>query len=102
VFFVLQDGRPALVAGFPGSHIRATREGDWTYAVYFGLDGSGLEYELYNLKSDPGQLKNLVYGEATGDVKREWSRLHRMLTPRLVETSNLPDAFTWPLETVKA
>ena len=102
VFFVLKDGRPALVAGFPGSHIRAIREGDWTYAVYFGLDGSGLEYELYNLKSDPGQLNNLLYGEPTADVKREWSRLHRMLTPRLVETSNLPDAFTWPLEPVKA
>jgi hypothetical protein len=47
LFFV-----PASAAG---GHIRAVREGDWTYAVYFGLDGAGLEYELYNLKSDPGQ-----------------------------------------------
>jgi len=27
----------------PGSHIRAIREGDWTYAVYFGFDGAGVE-----------------------------------------------------------
>jgi hypothetical protein len=47
-------------------------------------------------------VNNLAYGEPTGDVKKEWSRLHRILTPRLVETSNLPDAFTWPLEPVKA
>jgi hypothetical protein len=46
-------------------------------------------------------VNNLVYGEATGDVKREWSRLPRMLTPRLIETSNLHDAFTWPLEPVR-
>jgi hypothetical protein len=54
------------------------RKGDWTYAVYFSMDGSGwdsdkppekpgtvkqslpqpaqLEYELYNIQSDPGQL----------------------------------------------
>src|SRR3954467_15787027 len=34
LFFV-----PASAAG---GHIRAVREGDWTYAVYFGLDGAGL------------------------------------------------------------
>ena len=25
----------------PNSHIRAMREGDWTYATYFSLDGGG-------------------------------------------------------------
>jgi choline-sulfatase len=89
-------------AGFPGGHIRAIREGDWTYAVYFALDGSGLQYELYNIKSDPGQLHNLAYGEPTRDAKREWSRLHRMLTARFIDTGNLPDGFAWPVEPVRA
>jgi arylsulfatase A-like enzyme len=84
-----------------GGHIRAVREGDWTYAVYFGLDGSGLDYELYNVKSDPGQLHNLLYQRpAATDVKEEWLRLHRFLTARLVEVANLPDSFSWPIEPV--
>jgi len=90
LFFV-----PASAAG---GHIRAVREGDWTYAVYFGLDGAGLEYELYNLKSDPGQMTNLVHGNPTRDTKREWGRLHKMLTERLVASANLPDSFGWPLQ----
>ena len=81
-----------LPPSFPGGHIRAVREGDWTYAVYFGLDGSGLDYELYNIKSDPGELDNLLYQRpAPADVKKEWRRLHRLLTASLVEVANLPD-----------
>lgn len=86
-----------LPASTPGGHIRAIRHGDWTYAVYFGLDGSGLDYELYNLKSDPGQLDNLLYGTPSADIRKEWARLHEILTTRFVEAGNLPDAFTWPL-----
>jgi arylsulfatase A-like enzyme len=95
------DDLMILPPNFPGGHIRAVREGDWTYAVYFGLDGSGLDYELYNVKSDPGQLDNLLYQRPpSGEVKKEWLRLHRLLTARLIEVSNLPDSFTWPLEPV--
>ncbi len=49
-----------LPAGFPGAHIRAIRAGERRYAVYFGIDGSGLEYELYNIKSDPLQVQELA------------------------------------------
>jgi choline-sulfatase len=90
-----------LPASIPGGHIRAIREGDWTYAVYFGMDGSGLEYELYNIKSDPGQLDNLLYGESAADVRKEWSRLHRILTRRFIDTGNLPDSFAWPIAPAK-
>jgi choline-sulfatase len=89
-------------ANAPGGHIRAIREGDWTYAVYFGLDGAGLEYELYNIKNDPGQINNLVYRGPTRDTKKEWARLHRLLTDRLVASANLPDDFGWPLQPVAA
>ena len=45
-----------LPTDIPAGHIRATREGDWTYAVYFSVEGGKTEYELYNIKSDPLQL----------------------------------------------
>ncbi len=83
----------------PGSHIRAVREGDWTYAVYFGFDGAGLDYELYNIRSDPLQLNNLLYQRPTpADIQKEWLRLHRLVTARCIEVGNLPDSFTWPIE----
>jgi arylsulfatase A-like enzyme len=91
-----------LPAGIPGGHIRAIREGDWTYAIYFGLDGSGIQYELYNIKNDPGQMNNLLYGEPPADVRKEWSRLHGKLTRRFIETANLPDSFAWPIEPARA
>jgi choline-sulfatase len=90
LFFV-----PASAAG---GHIRAVREGDWTYAVYFGLDGAGLESELYNLKNDPGQMNNLLHRKPTPDTRKEWGRLHKILTERLVASANLPDSFGWPLQ----
>jgi choline-sulfatase len=89
-------------ASAPSGHIRAVREGDWTYAVYFGLDGSGLDYELYNIKNDPGQLTNLVHQSPTHDVRQEWARLHNLLTNRMVDSANLPDAFGWPLQPAMA
>ena len=95
------DDLMILPPNFPGGHIRAVREGDWTYAVYFGLDGSGLDYELYNVKSDPGQLDNLLYQRpAPAAIKKEWLRLHQLLTTRLVEVANLPDSFSWPIEPI--
>ena len=96
------DDRFFLPASTPGGHIRAMREGDWTYAVYFGLDGSGLEYELYNIKDDPDQMRNLLYGKPTRDVEQEWARLHKRLTDRLVVSANLPDDFSWPLAPARA
>jgi choline-sulfatase len=92
------DDRFFLPSGFPGGHLRALVEDEWTYAVYFGLDGSGLEYELYNRKTDRGQLDNLLFDTPAADLKTEWTRLHRTLTNRLVETSNLPNFFVWPFE----
>ena len=96
------DDRFFLPASTAGGHIRAIREGDWTYAVYFGLDGSGLEYELYNIKNDPGQMSNLLYGKPTRDIEQEWARLHKILTDRLVISANLPDDFGWPLRPARA
>jgi choline-sulfatase len=86
-----------LPASASGGHIRAIREGDWTYAVYFSQDGSGLDYELYNIKSDSGQMNNLLYGKPTEDARKEWKRLHNKITGHLVDAGNLPNGFQWPL-----
>jgi arylsulfatase A-like enzyme len=85
-----------LPAGAAGANLRALRERDWTYAVYFGIDGSGIEYELYDLATDPLQLKNLLQGLPPADVRSEWARLHDALTQKLVEAANLPVSFPWP------
>jgi len=86
-----------LPYGFPGGHIRALIEGDWTYAVYFGLDGGGVEYELYDRKTDPGQMTNLLFASPPSQVKKEWRRLHQTLTQRFIDAGNLPNTFPWPL-----
>jgi choline-sulfatase len=90
-----------LPADIAGGHIRAIREGDWTYAVYFNMARGQPEYELYNLKSDPLEMKNLLYGEPAGDVRREWSRLHRILSSSFVDAGNLPDSFSWPVNPIR-
>jgi hypothetical protein len=38
-------------------------------------------------------MNNLVHGNPTEDTKREWARLHSVLTDRLVASANLPDEF---------
>ena len=86
-----------LSAGAAGANLRALRERDWTYAVYFGIDGSGIEYELYDLKTDPLQMNNLLHGSPPPQVRSEWERLHDMLTRKLVGAANLPLSFPWPL-----
>ena len=78
----------------------AIRERDWTYAVYFNMGRGHPEYELYNMKSDPLQMQNLLFGVPSADIKNEWARLHKILTMSFVETGNLPDSFPWPLKPV--
>jgi choline-sulfatase len=86
-----------LPYGFPGGHIRALIDGDWTYAAYFGLDGGRLEYELHDRKTDRGQMKNLLFAPPSADVKKEWSRLQEKMTQRFIEAANLPNTIAWRL-----
>ena len=86
-----------LPAGAAGANLRALREKNWTYAVYFGIDGAGVEYELYDLDNDPLQMKNLLYGALTAEIRSQWERLHNVLTQKLVDAANLPTSFPWPM-----
>jgi hypothetical protein len=61
------------------------------------MDGSGIEYELYDLATDPLQLKNLLHESPPADVRSDWARLHGVLTQKLVDAANLPVSFPWPI-----
>ena len=80
----------------PGSHIRAVREGDWTYAVYYSETGGDFEYELYNLKNDPGQLVNLLHGAVSRENAQEAKRLHVLLKAKIDKANALPKGVLWP------
>lgn len=82
----------------PGGHIRAIREGDWLYAVYYSEDGSLFEYEMYNLSQDPGQLHNLLYGNIAPHDAQEAHRLHLLLKEKIDYCQAIPQNLTWPLQ----
>jgi choline-sulfatase len=80
----------------PGSHIRAIREGDLTYAVYYSENGSHFEYEMYDLRKDPGQLHNLLYQDVTPEIAKEANKLHRKLKEKIDQSEALPEGIVWP------
>jgi arylsulfatase A-like enzyme len=75
VFFLPPD--------IPGGHIRAIREGEWSYAVYFSKDGKHVEYEMYDLSKDPGQLDNLLYGKVSPQMAAKAQELHAKLKEKI-------------------
>jgi len=79
------------------AHIRAVREGPWTYCVYFTANGDAFEYELYNLDDDPLQLQNLAHRVPSPDAnaEEERRRLHAMLTRKMSRADALPGGFAW-------
>jgi hypothetical protein len=80
----------------PGGYIRAIRQGDWSYAVYYSEDGSLFEYEMYNLLSDPGQLHNLLYQVGDPKMIETALQLHRQLKMKIDLANALPKDFPWP------
>lgn len=85
-----------LPENVPAGHIRAIREGDWTYAVYYSEGGSNFEYEMYNLKNDPGQLHNLLFKDVSEQDAATATRLHAKLKEKIDHTEALPKDFPWP------
>jgi hypothetical protein len=47
-------------------------------------------------------MHNLLYGAPASNIRKEWSRLHRILTRCFIDTGNLPDGFAWPIEPARA
>jgi arylsulfatase A-like enzyme len=79
----------------PGK-IRSIRYANWMYAVYFTDNCTLLQYEMYDLDQDPGQLTNLAWGSRNSEHhNRKWMmRLHEMLTDELDIYDARPDG--WP------
>jgi arylsulfatase A-like enzyme len=80
----------------PGGHIRAIRKDNWVYAIYYSEDGSHFEYEMYDLKNDPGQLHNLLYGKIAAENIAKANELHRNLKEKIDQAQALPVGFPWP------
>lgn len=94
VLFAFDDSF-VLKPDTPGSHIRALRAGNCTYAVYFNSSGGPFEYELYDNEKDPGQMINLVHSP-TQAVMTLWREMHRMLVEKMAQTNATPEGFVFP------
>jgi choline-sulfatase len=90
------DDQFFLSTNVPASHIRAIREGDWMYAVYYSEDGGSYEYEMYNLREDPDQLHNLLFPKASMQIGDEAQRLHVKLKEKIDAAGALPAGVVWP------
>jgi hypothetical protein len=47
-------------------------------------------------------MNNLLFGTPSADLRKEWLRLHQLLTRRFIDTGNLPNSFAWPMEPTRA
>jgi arylsulfatase A-like enzyme len=93
ILFAFDDN--FILDDIAGSHIRAIREGPWTYAVYYSSDGAGFEFEMYDLDTDPLQMNNLVFRPSPG-IMPEWLRLHQLLIDTMANTNSAPVGFPFP------
>jgi arylsulfatase A-like enzyme len=83
------------------SHIRCLieqRKGKvWKYAVYFDPNyGQKMEYEMYELRSDPEEAKNLAHHKFSRGFEKERQRLHERLIEVMKDLGTMPDSVLWP------
>jgi choline-sulfatase len=89
-----QQGRsPLAPKDRDNDNIRAVIDGKWKYGVYFiDANDPAPQYEMYNLKEDPGELNNLLY--TPGPEEKEQAKImHEKLTGLLERTDMAP--LTW-------
>ena len=66
------------------------------YAVYFTDKGTQIQYEMYNLTDDPGEMTNLAWGSRQKANLKQMQELHDRLTAELKTYKALPKEFQWP------
>jgi N-acetylglucosamine-6-sulfatase len=78
-------------------NVRAVRTDDWKYIHYPHGDGSPDKHmaELYDLKNDPGETKNLIAGPSKKELIE---RLKAELTTRMSEVGLTPTTDKMPLD----
>jgi arylsulfatase A-like enzyme len=78
--------------------IRAIVERDWKYAVYYDpFTGAKPELEMYDLKNDPLEMKNLAHAShSSAESEAERARLHQRLADVMKESGTTPDEIVWP------
>ena len=66
----------------PRKHVVSIREGRWKLARYYDVQGRApTQWEMYDLKTDPLERKNLAYGgyKRTDKQEQKFQRLKRKL-----------------------
>ena len=94
-FFDKYMGKKNFYETMPGK-IRSIRFEDWMYAVYFTDKGTQIQYEMYNLTDDPGEMTNLAWGSRRQANLPRMQELHDRLTAELETFKALPTGFQWP------
>jgi len=60
IVFKVNKGAPGQALYSSPAHIRCIRDREWKYAYYFAPGRDEVEHELYNIKDDPLEMKNLA------------------------------------------
>lgn len=73
------------------AHIRCLREADWKFAMYFDpAGGAEPEYELYDLRADPEELRNMGAPDAPWYDAAKVAEMQEKLAARMAETGTTP------------
>lgn len=83
---------PLAPNGVPG-YVRCIRTPSYKYGVYFTPDGKVMEYELYNLETDPYEMTNLAGPNISPDER--WWNCHKKLTKLMRKMGAVPLEFDW-------
>mmetsp|Transcript_36166 Transcript_36166/g.66359 ORF Transcript_36166/g.66359 Transcript_36166/m.66359 type:complete len:622 (+) Transcript_36166:20-1885(+) len=85
---------PLAPPGIPG-FVRCIRTSGYKYAVYFTIDGTIIEYEMYNLEADPYEMVNLCGPNV--ELHERWYDYHGRLTKLMEEMGAVPLEFDWEM-----
>jgi len=78
------------------SHIRALRNKQYTYGVYYSENTDKVEYELYDIINDKHQMNNLMFNK-TPESNPLFLNLHKQLLQKL-NPSDIPKKYMSILE----
>jgi len=78
--------------------IRAFRTEDLKYAVYFDPINAEFEYELYDLRADPLERRNLAFPAHADQHLTILKKCHQQLREIMQRNQTLPESVEWPAQ----